>query len=357
MVAVAGLAALTVAIPATADARTKSVTMGLSKKQAKKLGSTVLNPKTDFADVNDFFPHGVTIHVGDKVKFVNTGSFHTVDIPPRGAAALGLVAPTGNMATGNDAAGVPFWWSGNQPELGFNHALLSPIFGQHRKYNGSKRVESGLPFAKGNLTVKFTKAGHYRYFCDIHPGMSGVVTVKGKSKAIPSRRADRRRVKRQFRRDLRTAKRIRHTEAPANTVDVGAHGAHGVEYYQMFPRTLTIHAGTDITFRMMKGSTEDHTATFGPQAYLQPIENSFGNPQPPSFAIDSRGVYESQAPGTLGALSPALHGNGFWNSGVMDQSTATPLPNSNSVKFTTPGTYQFMCMIHTNMHGTIKVIP
>jgi plastocyanin len=108
---------------------------------------------------------------------------------------------------------------------------------------------------------------------------------------------------------------------------------------------------------MMKGSTEDHTATFGPQAYLQPIENSFANPQPPSFALDSRGVYESQAPGTLGALSPALHGNGFWNSGVMDQSTATPLPNSNSVKFTTPGTYEFMCMIHTNMHGTIKVVP
>lgn len=356
MVAVAGLAVLAVAIPATAEAKTKSVDMGLTHKQARALGKTVLDPKTDFADVNDFFPHGITIHVGDSVRFVNTGAFHTVDIPAKGQAVLGLVAPTGNVATGSDAAGQPFWWSGKQPELGFNHGLLKPIFGKHRRYNGSKRVESGLPFSKGNLTVKFTKAGHYRYFCDIHPGMSGVVTVKGKSKAIPSKKADRRRTKRQFKRDVRIAKRVRNTEAPANTIDVGAHGAHGVEYYQMFPRTLTIPVGTHITFQMMKGSTEDHTATFGPAGYLKPIEQSFENPAPPSFAIDSRGVYQSEAPGTLGSLSPALHGNGFWNSGVMDQSTATPLPNHNSVAFNTPGTYQFLCAIHTNMRGIIHVV-
>jgi plastocyanin len=187
--------------------------------------------------------------------------------------------------------------------------------------------------------------------------MKGKVTVKPKSKPVPSAKADKRRLKAQLARVLKVVKRIGDTEAPANTVDVGAHGAHGVEYYQMFPKTLTVPVGTSITFRMMAGSTEDHTATFGPADYLKPIEDTFANPAPPSFAIDPRGSYQSEPPGQKATLTPALHGNGFWNSGVMDQSRVTPLPNNNSVTFGAPGTYDFYCVIHTNMHGTIVVTP
>ena len=356
-VAVAGLACLAVAVPAAAQAKTKTVDMGLNKKQAKTIGKAVTNAKTDFIDVNDFFPHGVTIHAGDKVKFVNTGAFHTVDIPAKGQGVLGLVAPDGKTVSGvNDAAGQPFAFNG-APELGFNHALLTPQFGKSVKYTGKKRVESGLPFARGDLTVRFTKAGRYRYFCDIHPHMSGRVTVRPKSKKIPSAKSDAARTKNQFAAAVKEAKQVRHTQAPANVVDVGAHGSRGVEYYQMFPSALTVHVGTTVNFRMMKGSTEDHTATFGPADYLKPIEQSFSNPSPPDFALDSRGVYQSEAPGTLASLTPLLHGNGFWNSGVMDQATATPLPNNNSLRFDTPGTYHFFCVIHPNMHGTITVTP
>jgi plastocyanin len=66
-------------------------------------------------------------------------------------------------------------------------------------------------------------------------------------------------------------------------------------------------------------------------------------------------VYPSDPPGTLAALSPTLHGNGFWNSGVLDTAKATPLPTSNAVTFTTPGTYNFYCLIHPFMHGTVVV--
>jgi plastocyanin len=356
-VLVAGVASLAVAIPATADAKTKTVTMGPKPSQQKTLGATVNNPKTDFVDVNDFFPHGVTVHVGDKVKFKDFG-FHTVDMPAKGEGVLGLVAPTGtNVSGANDALGHPFWFNG-QPNFGFNKALLVSKFGKRVRYSGKKRAASGLPQGPPNtFTVKFTKAGKYRYFCDIHPHMSGTVRVRPKSKSIPSAKADRRRSKKQFKRALKIAKRIRHTEAPANTVDVGAHGSHSVEYYQMFPKTLTVPVHTLVNFRMMSGSTEDHSATFGPAAYLQPIAGPFANPAPPDFALDPRGVYQSEAPGTTASLSPALHGNGFWNSGVMDQDSATPLPTNNSVEFDTPGTYVFECLIHTNMKGTIKVVP
>ena len=55
------------------------------------------------------------------------------------------------------------------------------------------------------------------------------------------------------------------------------------------------------------------------------------------------------------SITPTLHGNGFWNTGGMDNSSATALPSSMSVTFGAPGTYQFFCLVHPFMHGTISV--
>jgi hypothetical protein len=102
---------------------------------------------------------------------------------------------------------------------------------------------------------------------------------------------------------------------------------------------------------------EDHTATFGPGdpehdpgSYLGKLAASFN-----SSVFAPEAVYPSEPPGTTGGLSPALHGNGFWSSGFMDASSATPLPHSSSVTFTAPGTYTFYCLIHTFMKGTVIV--
>ena len=84
----AGVAVL--AVPAGASAATKTVDMGTPLSSQKAFQKA-------FADVNDFFPHGTTIHVGDSIKFVPTG-FHTVDIPAKGGKPLGLVAPAGSTS-------------------------------------------------------------------------------------------------------------------------------------------------------------------------------------------------------------------------------------------------------------------
>ncbi len=39
----------------------------------------------------------------------------------------------------------------------------------------------------------------------------------------------------------------------------------------------------------------------------------------------------------------------------MDTVSASPLPASNRVTFAAAGTYQFYCMIHPFMHGTVVV--
>ena len=299
--------------------------------------------------------------MGDSVKFAATG-FHTADFPAKGQNPLPFILPIGQSVSGaSDAAGQPFWFNG-QPIIGFNPALGKSFFGKKVTYTGSKRAASGIPAGNGPpkpFTVKFTKAGSYTYYCNIHAGMKGTVRVVSHSRPVPSAKADKAAVKRQVSAALKSAKTLSKKIVPAGTVSVGAADAHGVEYYGMVPAAITVNAGTTLAFRMAKGSTEDHTATFGPgnpmddktPSYLGDLAKSFQGNEPPNPI----GVYPSESPGTPASLSPALHGNGFWNSGVMDTTKATPLPASNSVRFDTPGTYTYYCLIHPFMKGTVTV--
>jgi plastocyanin len=351
----AGLAAgLVLAVPGLAQAKTKSVSLGPPPAAAKKI------QKNGPIDVNDFFPHGVTIRAGDKLKFAANG-FHNVDIPAKGDDVTPLLAPNGTAVAGvNDAAGSPFWFNG-LPNVAFNPVLLKSNFGKKLTFNAKKGLQSGLPLGPPKpLTVTFKKKGKYTYYCDVHNGMKGVVTVKAKKAKVPSAKADKKALAKQVARSVKTAKTLASAKQPANTVDIGVAGKHGEELFAFAPAALTVPVGTTVNFRMSAGSVEVHTATTGPgdpgkeeSSYLRDIAKTFeGAP-----VIDPRGVYSSEAPGTAAAtLTPALHGNGFWNSGVLDASSATPqLAGSNSVKFGAPGKYDFYCVIHPFMKGTVTV--
>jgi plastocyanin len=344
-------AVVVLAIPAGASAATKVVDMGLPTAQQKSF-------QGQFADVNDFFPHGTTIRVGDAVRFVPTG-FHTVDLPAGGGRPLGVLAPAGTTSGVVDAAGAAFWFNG-QPMLGFNPALVRGIFGKKVAYTGAKRVESGLPLSERPkaFTVRFTKTGTYTYYCDLHDGMKGTVRVVAKSHKVPSAKADAKALKEQVASALKTAKALGNTTVAPGNVSLGASGKGGVERFAMFPATQTVAVGTTLRFSMSASSYEVHTATFGlgdplnqPTSYLGDLVARFQNdPVTPSQA-----VYPSDPPGTVASLSPTLHGNGFWSSGQLDVSSTSPLPNSNAVKFTAPGTYTFYCLIHPFMKGTVTV--
>ena len=354
-VAAAGVVA---ALPGAADAakiRTKTVYMGLpSQKAGKKFQSVG-------ADVNDFFPHGITVHVGDRVRFVPTG-FHTLDFAPRGQGPIALVSTKNPIVTNAlDAAGQPFWFNNAVPNASFNPVLLKSRFGKKLRYGGKNRVESGLPLANKPkpLTVKFTRTGNFTYFCDIHPGMKGVVHVRKRGTRIPKAKDDKRAINNQLNRDFNVSKGLKAAKPGALTVDVGVAGPNGEEYYGFAPGTVSVKVGQTLKFQMTKGSFETHTATTGPDdpnkpgTYLGTISSSFqGAP-----VIDPRGVYPSEAPGTIATLTPTLHGNGFWNSGALDNDSASPQPSSNSVTFGAAGTYQFWCMVHPFMHLTVTVSP
>jgi plastocyanin len=349
-----GGAVVALAAPVAANASTKVVYMGPAPKDEQALNKYG-------ADVDDYFPHGITIHAGDKVKFLPV-NFHTVHFPKKGQNGPSPFAvPNGSLVSGsNDAAGNPFWFNG-QANVGFNPALFPPMFGKTVTYSRSTGVQSGPPVTNkpGPFTVKFTKTGSYTYFCDIHPGMKGIVHVVAKKAKAPSARDDAKTIAAEIKRDLSIAKKFSKVSPATDTVDVGYAGGHNVEYFGFLPGNLTVKTGTTVNFTMTKGSVEIHTGTFGPgdpekdpNSYLGQIASSFQGPGP----FDPRAIYPSDPPGGLPAsFTSSSHGNGFWNSGVLDTDSASPQPLNNLVRFDQPGTYDYYCMVHPFMHGTVTV--
>jgi plastocyanin len=344
------LCALLTAAAALAKPVTKVVTAGppasVNKIAAKVLPKSFskLNP-----DINAFFNKKTTINVGDTVSFQLRG-FHTVDFPATGGSALPLIVP-GKTATGNDAAGNPFWWSGKLPSVGLNPALFKPAAA--KTFNGSQRWDTGLPAGNGPpkpVNLKFTKPGTYKFFCDIHPGMVGMVVVKPAGAPIPSAAQDAKATVAQVTADLKAAKKAAAAKLPADTVSLGKSTAGGVELYDMFPASLTVNTGTVVTFEMSKNSFETHTATFGNTATLKALAKGFTG-----AVFPAQGVYPSD-PTQPVTESLTSHGDGFAGVGALDNDSATKtIPSSGKIDFTQAGTYHFICLIHPFMHGTIVV--
>jgi len=348
-IAMVASVAIAVAVPATAEAATRTVDAGAPASAQRAL-------RAQAVEVNAFFPSTTTIRVGDSVRFRPAG-FHTVDIPERGGSLLPFIAPIGQKVEGAvDAAGAPYWFNGLDA-LGPNPAVFAGSFGKRVTYDGTKRVQSGIPTGPNTkpMTVRFTRAGSVTYFCDIHPGMKGRVRVLGRRANRPSARAHAAAIKAQVTRALRRARQAAAVKPDdSRTVLVGSAKPGGVESYRFFPSRLTVNVGETVTFRMSRGSLEDHTATTGagdvedPKTFLGALAASFQSP-----AIDPAALYPSDPPTGAAQLTKASHGNGFWNSGVLDARRRTPMPESNSVRMAEAGTYTFVCMIHPFMKGTV----
>lgn len=334
------------ALPAVASARSHVVYAGGQPGFQQKVGKQFA-----YGEALQFFPSTVTVHVGDTVVWQGMSiNFHTIDIPARRTGPLPFIAPTGQLISGaNDAAGSPFWFNGKLPQLAFNPALLGPTGGH--VYRGTARVDSGLPFGPpGPFKVKFTKAGRYAYYCDIHPGMHGTVTVLPKRRRIPSAAQNAAAVAKQQAADVVILKRLSKTKVSGNQVSLGVN-SHRVEILRMFQGVTTVPVGTTVTFAIPRGDSETHTASFGPAPYLNTLTQGFDNP----MAIDGRSVYPSSPPGGAIPLNATSHGNGFASTGALQSFKGAPLPPANQITFTQAGTYNFECLIHPFMHGTIVV--
>lgn len=334
----AGLAAL--ALPAGAMAATKDVAVGAPPKGAPEGTS-----------INGFFPKTITVRAGDSVRFTLQG-FGVVHFPKRGADVpeLALADPAKPVSGANDAAGAPFWFNG-QPSLAPNPAVIAPTK-SGAPYTGAKAANSGLPMGDGPpkpFVVRFPHAGTFRYADPFHPGVTGTVKVVGRKAKVPSARADRRAAARQVAAALATAKRLAKRSAPANTIIAGPDKG-ATTLFRFTPANATVKVGQPVLLTMSQGSSENHTFTFSRD--LKALEKFagekfFGPVFEPSL------IY----PSDQGQLSydGTNHGDGFLNTGILGGGQSPAIPRSKTVVFTQPGTYDYLCALHPDMHGKVTV--
>lgn len=262
----------------------------------------------------------ITIHKGDSVKY-EWGGFHTVVFPAKDQKVPFIVTPTNRLAPAtNDPAGVPYWWGGTLPILTLNSQAAVPS--KRKAVDGVHGVNSGFPnFGPRGappFTVTFSKVGTFRFGCAVHPNMKGTVIVKPASAKVPTAAAVARKGKAELPGYRKAAKKLKKKPTKADEVLVGA-GTRDFEVYAMLGGTKTVPAGTTLNFRWA-GKEETHTATLGPKAFVDQVEQTFNSAQ-------------ADQPGE--AVFPGQH--------------------SFRVTFTTPGVYSFLCLLHTNMRGTITV--
>jgi plastocyanin len=266
---------------------------------------------------NAFYPGRIAAHAGDSVAFSFTGP-HTVTFNrPDGTPLPVLFAPAGGTAL--NARG-QFINSGFVPAGTFALTL-----------------GASLP------------AGSYKFICGLHLGMEGVIDVLPGSANLPKTDADyAAEASRQVARDLESA-----TDAAARANKwVGDHpgkvlvgvGTRRVTNLRFYPSTITIHAGESVMFLKTKDPTEPHTATFGPEP-----ANAFAPVGGPPFVFTGANSVSTGAMLTKNQYA-------FYIAGVLGVPSAV---TRDAVKFTTPGTYTYICTIHdeAGMRATVVVLP
>lgn len=306
----------------------------------------------DGAGMNAFYPRQMVVHQGDRVTFTFAG-FHTVVFPKKGGAPPPLVVPGAPNPATNDPAGAPYWWSGTTPALGFNPKAVIPT--KDTRVTGARTVSSGVPQGNKGFTVSFPKVGTFQIRCAVHPNMKGSIKVLPRRATGPSAAVLAARTAKQKAADIKAGAAFA-KKGPAKAAKLGGvligNGNAAVQVFAFFPKVTTVKAGSAVTFTM-GGRNEIHTATFGPPAFLTRLSKTFqGSP-----VFDSQATYPTDRPGTPAAVTPTAHGNGFVNSGILADPGVPGAPRSFTFTFPTPGTYQYMCLIHPEMKGTVNVTP
>ena len=307
----------------------------------------------EFVSDNAFYPKKVTIHQGDRVAFKTLG-FHNILLAPKGKAPQLFTAdPTKPVGSVKDAAGADFWFK-DQASVAINPAVAAPSGG--KVFTGKETISSGLPLGgpPKPLKVKFPKKGSYTVLCALHPGMKGTIVVKAKKAKIPSQKQDRARIKAQVKAATKLAKKLAAGQGTPTGLTVKAgNDKQGIAALAFFPGTKTVKVGESVKFTVSDKTTETHNVAFAPKDYAeQDLAASFIGPN----GLDPRTVYPSEPFGSPLVVNGTSHGNGFVNTGMLDSETATPLPKSATVSFSTPGTYQYFCIVHgAQMSGTITV--
>ena len=262
-----------------------------------------------------FTPKYIDVTVGDTVIWRDADGLepHTVSFGPM--ATLKKLAQ-------NNITPLP------HKLLGLNPKVANATLGN--TYDGTGFANSGFLTKGKTWRLTFSKPGTYHYLCLIHgEPMDGYVLVHPHP---------------------------RPAQGKLYIVQAGDGQMAGNDKFNMtgnnafFPQRLTIHVGD--TVEWIGGF---HTVTFGPEALRGQLENKFlmSMPQtsgPPLLVFNSKVAFPSGG--------STYNGTGFVNSGILFLRAPqnSKAPPTYRLTFTRPGTYEYDCLVHPNMEGSITVL-
>jgi plastocyanin len=293
---------------------------------------------------NVFGPSSIAINVGDTVTWAfDATAPHTVTFP-------------GSEAPPSPDAPAP----GQRPgEVNALPPALLPAgpTGPNAQYDGVGRASSGFPTGpeSASYSLTFTRAGAFMYVCELHPGMSGSVIVQPAGAAL-AETVDQAKARGQAelgmtvgRANALSARVATERIATSNTGAVNAvlAGFSGgdASVFRFLPDAVTVNRGDTIEWTLADPQ-EIHTITFFTgQAPPDPTDIR-PNPQGPPTV-----VFKADAARPRGGSVYA--GTGYVNSGILGYVTGD---YAWAVKIDAPaGTYNYVCLIHPFMAGTIRV--
>lgn len=382
---------LTMAVsPASAAAAPATLTIGVDNA----------SPAGHNWEFLDYFPRsGVNVHNGDILHFkFNTGSvdgFHTATLGALGQSAdqIGAAIPglSPDTSTGDASNALEFsgFFSTNPPAgsgaPGACGDATTPC-----NYDGSSPINSG-PFPvigtdfyyKVNLANSPNAPTTVNYICTVHgPAMSGSFVIVPDAAAASTQAALDAAATSQYNSDLSagsTAEAAANHSAVATnsdgsktvTMQAGTESPDGrVQILEMLPTNVSITAGDKVRW-VAPSRNDPHTVSF-------PDGVDTHDPFPGICETATGDAPATAGPPTFGCAGPPGSPNGFHvdydptpvggtsitsptattttSSGVLDAGTwFSTVPDQYTFTFPKAGTFNYQCLIHDHMVGTIAV--
>lgn len=296
-----------------------------------------------------FYPSTITINEGDSIVWkLNSLEPHTVTFPKSGDKAPDLLVPEG----------------GNSQRMLLNS--LAGFVQGGSTFDGTALTGSGQlggePQAPKEYTLTFPKTGTYDYICAFHPMMKANVIVQPAGSAYPKTQAQiDAEAKDLLAQDTAAAAKAEPGIQPAADRP-GANGStihqikigygDGIMAFMRFaPSNLTIRAGDSIEFVQDDVDTP-HTVTLVSGGEEPALALAEAQPAgPPKMVLNPQVLAPSGG--------PVYSGKGYFNSGfIFGTKAPQPGPRSYTLTFDTPGSYEYICVLHDmmGMSGMITVV-
>jgi plastocyanin len=282
--------------------------------------------------LNAFAPNSVAISVGDTITWsLDSTEFHNV------------------MFT--SGAPVPEFVDAGPDGVFIDPVSAIPSGGP--SYDGTGLVSSGLLVKGQRFSLTFSKAGTFGYVCSIHPGMSGTVRVLEVGQNIDNQGLVDARKAAQVNAGLASgipAIMANNGLQPSNsaTAAIAAGVQSGpVDVLRFMPERVIVGEGDSLSFVWRTQGTP-HTVTFlGGQPtpdVIMPQPQANG---PPKLQINPA------------VLAPAGNPQNWNGASLLHSGFRQPLPGQPNPEFTVhfqnPGTYDYVCLLHEGMVGTVIV--